>query len=193
MGQLGSVMAILGFVTIIFGILGQGMFEGALHYHCVDPTDPAMAAAAAAAAAVAHRRLLVAGSDPGEQHEEAAYDALGVRALEWHSSALGAAMLPAGERGRSIPVVGAAARGAGRSGTNGSVATWWYGGDDDVDAHERRSRRATAWRFLVARAQVQRASPRGCGAGPRRASAHAASSPSGDLPGGRRIRGHGVR
>ena len=34
-GQLGSVLSILGFVTIIFGILGEGMFEGVLHYHCV--------------------------------------------------------------------------------------------------------------------------------------------------------------
>ena len=73
-----------------------------------------------------------------------------------------------------------------------SDATTESGGDDDVDAHERRSR-ATAWRFLDARAQVQRASPRGCGGGPRRASARAASSPSGDLPGGRSIRSHGVR
>lgn len=36
-GQLGSVMAILGFVMIIFGILGQGMFQGVLHYRCMGP------------------------------------------------------------------------------------------------------------------------------------------------------------
>ena len=32
--QLGSVLAILGFLLLIFGILGVGLFQGSLHYHC---------------------------------------------------------------------------------------------------------------------------------------------------------------
>ena len=73
--NLASVMMILIFSFVVFGIVGQGMFQGALHYRCTLPgtgeagaSGGAGAAAggapgeagvvAAAAAAGAHRRLM---------------------------------------------------------------------------------------------------------------------------------------
>ena len=50
-GQLGSVTTILIFVMIIFGILGQGMFQGALHYHCIARRVQALPCQSAAVAA----------------------------------------------------------------------------------------------------------------------------------------------
>ena len=38
--QLGSVAGLCSFIFLIFGIVGEELFEGALHYRCADPTAP---------------------------------------------------------------------------------------------------------------------------------------------------------
>ena len=56
--QLGSALAILGFMMIIFGILGQGIFQGYLHYHCATPEQYELYRNAKEQGDAHHRRLI---------------------------------------------------------------------------------------------------------------------------------------
>ena len=59
--QLGSVAGLCAFIFLIFGIVGEELFEGALHYQCADP----LVAAADAEARRAMRRVLKGGGGGG--------------------------------------------------------------------------------------------------------------------------------